>query len=71
MKARYLTEIFVPLAIVAVIATMLVPLPDYILDFLLAGNLILACILLMSSVFISEPIKTFCASYLITLSYSV
>lgn len=50
-------EIFVPLAIVATVATMLVPLPEAVLNFLLVINFTLAILLLISGLYISEPLK--------------
>jgi flagellar biosynthesis component FlhA len=50
-------EIFVPLAIVAIVATMLVPLPEVVLNFLLVINFTLAILLLISGLYISEPLK--------------
>jgi len=50
-------EIFVPLAIVAMVATMLVPLPEAVLNFLLVINFTLAILLLISGLYISEPLK--------------
>lgn len=50
-------EIFVPFAIVATVATMLVPLPEAILNFLLVINFTLAILLLISGLYITEPLK--------------
>ncbi len=50
-------EILVPISIVAIIATMLIPLPETILNFLLVSNFTLAVLLLMSSLYITEPLK--------------
>lgn len=50
-------EIFVPFAIVATVATMLVPLPEAVLNFLLVINFTLAILLLISGLYISEPLK--------------
>ncbi|RMD86890.1 MAG: hypothetical protein D6808_02415 [Candidatus Dadabacteria bacterium] len=52
-----LREFMVPLAIVGIIVTMLVPLPQPVLNFLLVGNFIMAVLLLMSSLYISDPLK--------------
>lgn len=50
-------ELIVPVGIVAIIATMLLPLAPVLLDFLLVGNLVLAILLLVSSVYINEALK--------------
>ncbi len=50
-------EIFVPLGIVAIVATMLVPLPEAVLNFLLVINFTIAILLLISGLYISEPLK--------------
>ena len=50
-------EIFVPLGIVAIVATMLVPLPETVLNFLLVINFTIAILLLISGLYISEPLK--------------
>ena len=50
-------ECLLPLAIVAAVATMLIPLPPFLLDILLASNLVLALSLLVLSLYISEPLK--------------
>lgn len=50
-------ELIFPIAVVAVLASMLLPLPPYLMDFLLVGNLILALILLVSSFYITDSLK--------------
>ena len=50
-------ELLIPVGIVAMIASMLVPLPPGVIDFLLVINLICALVLLTSSLYISEPLK--------------
>ena len=52
-----LRDLIVPFGIVVVIGTMIVPMPPQVMDFLLAINLILACILLFTSLYIDEPVK--------------
>lgn len=52
-----LKDILVPTAVMAVIASMILPLPPYIVDFLLVGNLVLALTLLISTLYISDPLK--------------
>lgn len=54
MKIR---ELFVPVAIVAMIVGMMLPLPVLLLDILLVINLLLATALLLSALSISDPIK--------------
>lgn len=44
-------------AVIAVIGSMVVPLPPALVDFLLVGNLLLALLLLLSSLYISDPLK--------------
>lgn len=50
-------QLIVPVAVLAVLATLLVPLPSVVLDFLLVANMILALVLLVSTLYIEEPIK--------------
>ncbi|MCB0338939.1 MAG: FHIPEP family type III secretion protein, partial [Bdellovibrionales bacterium] len=50
-------EFTVPLFIVAIAATMIIPIPPALMDCLLVGNLVLALVLLVSSFSITEPIK--------------
>ena len=52
-----LKELIVPIGIVAIVATMLIPLPEVILNLLLVSNFILAILLLMSSIYVSAPLK--------------
>lgn len=46
-----------PLALVAVLGCMIVPPPYWIIDLLLIGNLGLALLLLISTLYVSEPLK--------------
>jgi len=50
-------EIVVPIGIIAILGSMLLPLPPMVIDFMLVGNLILALILLASSLYITDPLK--------------
>lgn len=50
-------ELLVPIGIVAMMATMLIPLPESVLNLLLVSNFTLAVLLLMSSLYVSEPLK--------------
>jgi len=52
-----LKQIFLPCAVLAVLASMLLPLPTIVLDFLIVSNLILAMTLLLSSMYISDSLK--------------
>ncbi len=50
-------DLIVPLGVVAVFASMILPLPPGMLDFLLVANLVLALVLMLSALYISEPLK--------------
>jgi len=50
-------ELIVPIAVLATLGSMIVPLPPGLLDLLLVINLVLAFVLLVSTLYISEPIK--------------
>ncbi|MDC0357834.1 flagellar biosynthesis protein FlhA [Oligoflexia bacterium] len=50
-------DLCVPVGVILILISMLLPLPPYVIDFLLVGNLILALILLISTLYISEPLK--------------
>ena len=50
-------ELVVPIALIAIFASMLLPLPQGVLDVLLAGNLFLALLLFLSTLYISDPLK--------------
>ncbi|NJD02743.1 MAG: flagellar biosynthesis protein FlhA [Ruminiclostridium sp.] len=54
MKAR---DISVPIMIIGIILTMIVALPDYILDVLLAVNIILSAIILLNTIYLKEPLQ--------------
>jgi len=56
-KGFFSSELLVPLGIVAMVATMLIPLPHELLSFLLVSNFIFSILLLMSSLYICEPLK--------------
>ena len=51
-----LRELLIPLALAAIVGSMLLPLPPVLLDFLLVGNLLLALVLLASSLYVREPL---------------
>jgi type III secretion protein V len=50
-------ELLLPTGVLLIIGSMLLPLPPVLLDVLLIGNLILAFILFIGTVLISEPLK--------------
>ncbi|MBX7143314.1 MAG: flagellar biosynthesis protein FlhA [Oligoflexia bacterium] len=50
-------QLMVPGVLVAIVASMLLPLPPLALDFLIVANLVLAFVLLASTVYIAEPMK--------------
>ena len=52
-----LRELLLPAGVVAILASMFVPLPSGMIDFLLVGNLILAVVLLGSALYLSDPVK--------------
>lgn len=54
---KNLQQLIIPIGIIAVLASMLLPLPALLLDFLLVGNLLLALVLLISALYLSEPLK--------------
>jgi type III secretion protein V len=50
-------ELVVPLGLLAVMGSMLLPVPPMALDFLLVGNLVVALILFVSSLYVSDSLK--------------
>ena len=50
-------DLVIPILIVSMLISMLVPLPSLLLDIFLVSNLILALVLLMSALIITEPLK--------------
>jgi type III secretory pathway component EscV len=50
-------NIFIPLFVIIVASSMVVPLPVFLLDFLLTGNLVLAILLLVSAFTITDILK--------------
>ena len=50
-------QAIIPLLIVAIIASIILPMPIYLMDFLLVSNMVLALILLISTLYISDPLK--------------
>lgn len=52
-----LRDLIIPICILAVIASVVLPLPPSLIDFMLVGNVILALVLLVSTLYISSPLK--------------
>lgn len=52
-----LREISIPVALFAILASLLLPLPGFMIDLLLVVNLLFALVLLASTLYISEPLK--------------
>ncbi len=50
-------ELFVPLFVIGILATMLLPMPPGVMDFLLVGNLLFALVLLLITLYIPEPVR--------------
>ncbi|MCE9591846.1 MAG: flagellar biosynthesis protein FlhA [Planctomycetes bacterium] len=53
--SRYRT-MFVPIAFVSMLAVILVPLPPFVMDILIASNIALAAIILLTTLFIENPL---------------
>lgn len=47
----------VPIVIVAIILAFIIPIPDYVLDFLLAINIMVTAIILLNTVYLKEPLQ--------------
>ncbi|HHW47821.1 MAG TPA: flagellar biosynthesis protein FlhA [Clostridiaceae bacterium] len=54
MKIR---DASVPIIIIAIILTFILPIPEFLLDFLLAINIILSTIILINTIYITEPLQ--------------
>lgn len=52
-----LKQTIIPILIIAIIASIILPVPTYIMDFLLVSNLVLALILLISTLYIADPLR--------------
>ncbi len=50
-------DLLLPVSVIAVLVSLLVPVPEWMLDMLLVSNLLLAIVLLMSSLLITDPLK--------------
>ena len=55
MLVVQLNKILLPLTVISVVAMIIFPLPYQFLDIMLAGNFAFCIILLLSSLFVSEP----------------
>ena len=51
------SEIAVPLAVLAIVLAMITPLPSFLLDLLISGNITLGVIVLMVSMYITKPVE--------------
>jgi len=51
-----ITHLIVPAAVIAVVLLMIVPLPPVVLDLLLSVDIGLAVVLLMTSLYVKEPV---------------
>ncbi len=49
--------LLLPLSVIAIFASMLLPLPPFLLDILLVANLILSLLLVVSALYIEKPLK--------------
>lgn len=50
-------QLIVPIAVVSILASMILPVPTVVMDFLLIANLLLALVLLISTLYVSDPLK--------------
>jgi len=50
-------ELAVPIGVVLILSSMLLPLPAGVIDFLLVGNLVFALLLLGAALYLSDPVK--------------
>lgn len=51
------TDILVALGVITILGVMIVPLPTYIMDFLLTMNISLALLVLMLTIYIAAPLE--------------
>jgi flagellar biosynthesis protein FlhA len=56
-SAGRLSHLSVPLAAVVILLVLLVPLPAFVLDILISFNLMLSVVVLLSSIYILQPVK--------------
>jgi flagellar biosynthesis protein FlhA len=47
----------VPVIFIAIILTFILPIPDFLLDFLLAVNIIISAVILLNTVYLTEPLQ--------------
>lgn len=50
-------EVVLPICVLFVLATLLLPMPSILVDFLLVANILLALLLLVSTLYVSNPLK--------------
>ena len=48
---------FVPILIICIVLTLIIPLPEFLLDVLLAINIILSAIILLNTMYLKEPLQ--------------
>ncbi|XVV12240.1 flagellar biosynthesis protein FlhA [Actinoplanes sp. CA-131856] len=56
MKNRNLSRLAVPVGVIGIILMMVVPMPTYLLDLLLAVNITAALLILLTSMFVQKPL---------------
>jgi len=57
VRAPKITELFVPVAVIAVVLLMVVPVPPLLLDLLLSVDIGLAVVLLLTAVYVRQPVE--------------
>ncbi len=57
VRAPKITQLFAPVAIIAVVLLMVVPLPPLLLDLLLSVDIGLAVVLLLTAVYVRQPVE--------------
>src|SRR5579863_9417290 len=50
-------ELLIPVAVLAIVLAMITPLPPFLLDILITGNLTMSVIVLLVSVYITRPVE--------------
>src|SRR3954470_14171555 len=56
MSVKRLTQLAVPLGIVAIVVMLVIPLPPVVLDLLIAANITGALLILLTAMFVSRPL---------------
>ena len=51
------TDVLVAIGIITILAVMILPLPTYVLDFLLTFNISLALLVLMLTIYVKQPLE--------------